>query len=124
MSRIESFRNAFRGARIVFTTQPNARIHVAFLAVVVGAGVLLDVGGWDWCWLVTAITMVVVTEVINTAIEILGDAVSEGKYDPRVGRAKDVAAAAVLLAAMGAVVIGVIIFVPHLLDVVVGETGR
>jgi len=116
--------HAFRGARIVFATQPNARLHLLATAAVVVAGAALDLGGWEWCWVAIAVTMVLVSEALNTAVEILGDAVSEGKHDPLVGRAKDVAAGAVLFAAIGAAVIGVIIFVPHVLEVVVGDRGR
>lgn len=123
MSRIESFRHAFRGLRPLFASQPNARIHLVLASIAIAAGVALQLPASDWCWVAAAITMVLVTEALNTAIETLGDAVSEGRRHPLVGRAKDLAAAAVLLAAMGAVAIGVIIFVPHLLDVV-GVRGR
>jgi diacylglycerol kinase (ATP) len=68
----------------------------------------------EWCWIVLAIVAVWSAEALNTAIEFLTDVASPG-FHPIAGRAKDVAAGAVLIAAIGAVAIGVLVLGPHLL---------
>jgi diacylglycerol kinase (ATP) len=90
-------------------TQANARIHLAVSAVVIGVGCALRVTPQDWCWLIAAMGAVWVAEALNTAVELLADAACPEQH-PLVGRAKDVAAGAVLLAACGAVGIGVCVF--------------
>ena len=106
--RIESFRNAGAGIAHTFASQTNAKIHaVATLAVVV-LGLFLGISFADWCWLVLAIAMVWVAECLNTALELLADATSPDPH-PLVGRAKDAAAGAVLCAAIGAALIGLLV---------------
>lgn len=112
--RLESFRHAFRGVGAVFASQPNARIHAAVTAAVCALGALLGVSAADWRWLVAAIAMVWVAELMNTALEWLADATSPERQ-PLVGKAKDAAAGAVLLAAVAAATIGLLVFVPRLL---------
>jgi len=90
-------------------TQAHARIHLAATAGVVAAGVWLRVSAQDWCWLILAMGAVWVAEALNTAVELLADAACP-EFHPLVGRAKDVAAGAVLLAALAAVGIGVCVF--------------
>ena len=72
----------------------------------------LDVNRQDWLWLVLAITLVWISEAINTAIEYLCDVVSS-EFSHSAKLAKDIAAAAVLIAAIAAVIIGVIVFIPY-----------
>ena len=67
----------------------------------------------EWCALVLAMAMVLTAETLNTAIEAIADLVSPG-FHPLAGRAKDVAAGAVLIAALGSVAIGLLVFGPHL----------
>jgi diacylglycerol kinase (ATP) len=107
------FRHAARGAATLVATQSNARIHLAVTAVVALLALALDLSPGEWCWLVGAAALVWTAEALNTSIEILGDAASGGIHHPLVGKAKDVAAAGVLLAAMGAALIGVIILLPQ-----------
>ena len=111
--RLRSFANAAAGVRVMFTSQPNARIHAAASVVVVVAGAAFGVSLAEWCWLVLAMALVWAAEGFNTAIEALADAVHPER-DPGVGRAKDVAAGAVLLAAIGAAVIGALVLGPYL----------
>ena len=113
-SRIESFRCAFRGLGTLLASQPNARIHAAATVAVCALGLALGIGASDWLWLVVAIALVWVAEALNTALEYLADAGVPGRH-PLVGKAKDVAAAGVLIAAIAAVVIGAIVFAPALL---------
>ena len=112
--RLRSFGHAFCGVSTLFRTQPHARLHLAATVAVVAAGMLFKVSTEEWCWLVLAIMAVLSAEAFNTALEFLADAVHPEKH-PLVKNAKDVAAAAVLVSAIGAAVIGFSIFSPHLL---------
>lgn len=106
--RLRSFGFAFAGLRAVLTTQPNAWIHALATLLVVGLGLFLDVGRHDWCWLVAAIAVVWLAESFNTALESLADAAIPDSH-PLVRRAKDSAAAAVLVAAIAAALIGLLV---------------
>ena len=109
-----SFRHAFRGLSLLFSSQRNARIHLAVSICVLTAGILARISKTDWALLVLAIGLVISAEALNTAIEILSDRITL-ESDPAIGRAKDVAAGAVLAAAACAIVLGLLVFVPHLL---------
>lgn len=78
------------------------------------AGVLLDIDRGDWLWIVLAIGWVWMAEAFNTAIERLADRVSTER-DPQIGIVKDLAAAGVLVSAIGAGVIGVLVLGPKAL---------
>ena len=92
--------------------QHNAWIHAAVTLVVIGAGFFFDLSPREWCWILLALTTVWTAEALNTAFEFLADAASP-EFHPLVRDAKDVAAGAVLITAVGASIIGVIIFWPH-----------
>ena len=111
--RIESFGYAFKGIATLFISEPNARIHAAVLSLVVLAGFYFQIERSEWLTIVLISALVLSAEAMNTAIEFVVDLVSPD-YHPLAGKAKDVAAAAVLLAAFGAVVIGLIIFLPKI----------
>ena len=105
-------RCAFNGLGLVFRSQDSARIQlIAALAVVV-LGVLLRVSAPEWCALVLAMALVLTAEALNTSIELIVDLASP-EFHVLAGRAKDVAAGAVLIAALGSVAIGLLVFVPH-----------
>jgi diacylglycerol kinase (ATP) len=110
--RAFSFRHAFRGIALVLRTQHNAWIHLVATAIVVIAGLLTGLTWIEWCVLVLAIGLVWTAEALNTAIEFLADEVSTEKRD-LIGQAKDAAEAGVLLASIGAAMVGLIVFVPH-----------
>ena len=112
-SRIESFGYAARGLVALVATQANARIHLAATVAVVAAGFALDVSASDWRWLVAAICAGWAAEAGNTAVESLADAVHPQSH-PLVGRAKDCAAGAVLVTAIGAAITGGLVLGPHL----------
>ena len=95
-------------------TQHNAWVHAVATGVVIAMGVVLRLSPGEWCWIVLAIVAVWTAEALNTAFEFLTDVASPG-FHPVAGKAKDVAAGAVLLAACGAVVIGLLVLGPHLL---------
>lgn len=112
MNRLQSFKFAFKGLLTLVKTQPNARIHLLATLAVIIAGILLQVTAGEWCWLVLAMMAVWVAEAINTAIEQLADVVSPD-FHSGIARVKNLAAAAVLIAAVGAVVIGILVLGPH-----------
>jgi len=114
-ARLRSFVCAARGVRTMLASQHNAWIHAAATVMVVAAGVVLGVGRFEWLALVFAIVSVWTAESLNTAFEFLCD-VAQPDFHSLVARAKDVAAAAVLICAVGAVVIGVLVFAPYLLE--------
>ena len=112
-SRLRSFRFALRGLRAMLRSQHNAWIHALATLAVVAAGLLLRIDAGEWVAITLAIVAVWTAEALNTALEALGDAASP-EFHPRVELAKDVAAGAVLIAAVGAAVVGALVFVPRL----------
>jgi diacylglycerol kinase (ATP) len=113
-ARARSFGFAFRGIVTLLATQHNAWLHAAATVAVVALGVALGVSRLEWALLVFAIALVWTAEGLNTALEWLCD-VAAPEYNPLVKKAKDVAAAAVLLAAIGSALIGLLVFGPRLL---------
>jgi diacylglycerol kinase (ATP) len=111
--RIRSIRCALAGIRVMVMSQQNAWLHAAATILVVIAGLLARLNGAEWCWIVLAIVAVWTAEALNTAFEFLTD-VASPQFHPLAAKAKDVAAGAVLISAAGAVIIGAIVFAPHL----------
>jgi diacylglycerol kinase (ATP) len=112
-ARAQSFVDAGRGIALLIAHEPNARLHAAATIAVIGLGAWLGLSRAEWCWIALAIALVWVAEGLNSALEALADAVHPER-DPRIGRAKDVAAGAVLVAAIASAVIGALIFGPRL----------
>jgi diacylglycerol kinase len=110
-TRISSFKYALQGLIYVLKTQTNAQIHVFATFCVAIIGYFSHISITEWCVLVGMIGLVISMETMNTALEALVDLVSP-EHNRLAGIAKDVAAAAVLVAAMAAVVVGLLIFVP------------
>jgi len=107
--RLQSFRYAARGVAAMIRSEPNARIHALAAVLVSAAGFGFGIERGEWLAIVLAIGGVLVAEGFNSAFESLCDVASPGR-DSRVERAKDVAAGAVLLAALAALAVGVIVF--------------
>ena len=110
---VASFGNALRGLRTLLATQANARIHAVATVLVIAAGFWFALTRMEWCAVVAAIGLVWTAEGLNTALEFLTDLVSP-EHHPLAGKAKDVAAGAVLAASIAAAAIGAIIFGPKL----------
>lgn len=89
------------------------RLHFVATLLVAGLGLWLRLAGWEWCAVIGAFALVWTAEIFNTAIEALVDLLSPERR-PLAGKVKDLAAGAVLAAALGAVAIGAVIFVPKL----------
>lgn len=111
---IRSFGFAFAGVGAMLRTQRNAQIHTVAMIVVVAAGGLFGVTADEWIALILATALVLALEGLNTALEAVVDLVSPQPH-PLAKKAKDVAAGAVLIGAIGAALVGCIIFLPRLL---------
>ena len=112
--RIRSGTHALHGIIEMLKSQHNAWIHLMATVCVIVAGAVLGVSTTQWCLLVLVITTVWVAEGLNTAFEFLCD-VASPEFHPLVKKSKDVAAGAVLLSAVGAVAVGLIIFIPYVI---------
>lgn len=110
--RLKSFRYAFSGLRVLLKSQHNAWIHLTAAAGIIALGFILQISRPDWCRLTIAIVMVLAAEAFNTALEFLADALHPEQH-PLIGKAKDAAAGAVLLTAIGAAVIGLLTLGPY-----------
>ncbi|MDH6313297.1 diacylglycerol kinase (ATP) [Parabacteroides sp. PFB2-10] len=113
--RIAGFKYAFQGLKRLFTHEANSWIHAFAAVCVVVAGFLFRIAAWEWVAVVAAIGFVLAAEAFNSAIERLGDAITE-QPNNYIKHAKDLAAAAVLIAAITAAVIGLLVFLPKLID--------
>lgn len=111
-ARLRSFFFAARGIKIMFVSQHNAWIHAVATVLVIALGLLAGLTRLEWFVLVLAIVAVWMAESINTAFEFLCD-VTSPEFHPLVEKAKDVAAGAVLITAIGATAIGLLVFVPY-----------
>lgn len=112
--RLKSFSHAFNGLKILVTQEHNSRIHFLAAIIVISTALFLKVSSYEWIALIFAIGCVIVTEIINSAIENVADFISPEKNE-KIKVIKDLSAAAVLIASFTAVVIGLIIFAPKLL---------
>lgn len=119
-ARLRSFVYAGRGIGAMMASQHNAWIHAAATIWVVGLGLALGIQRLDWMALVIAMVSVWAAEAINTAFELLCD-VASPDFHPGVEAAKDVAAGAVLICAIGAAITGVLVLGPPLMTVLFGS---
>lgn len=111
---LRSFAAAWAGLAHAVRTQRNMRIHMGFAIAVAAAAAILRVSRWEACLLTIVVALVLALELLNTALEAAIDLCSPQRQ-PLARIAKDTAAAAVLVAAGASVMIGVVVFVPHLL---------
>lgn len=114
-SRYNSFKFALKGLAAVFRNEPNMHLHVMASVVVVVMAYRFEVTRTEWCLLILCIGLVWMAEAFNTALETLTNLVSPGHH-PLAGKTKDIAAGAVLLAAITAAIVGVVIFWPYWLQ--------
>ena len=112
LARLSSFRHAARGLSLLLRETHNARIHALATLGVAALAVYLDVSRADWALLTLAVGLVWAAEAANSALEYLADAAVPERH-PLVGKAKDVAAAAVLICALAAAAVGLLVFLPH-----------
>ena len=112
--RIQSFTYALTGIATLLREQQNAWVHLLATLLVIGFGLWFSVSATDWSLVIIAIVLVWMAEALNTAIELVCDRVSP-EYHPLVKKAKDIAAGAVLVTAVGAAIIGLVVFLPYLI---------
>jgi diacylglycerol kinase len=117
-SRVLSFRYAFKGVSRFFREEPNTRIHLAATAGVAAGIFYFHIAGAELLALLIVTGAVWAAEIMNTAIEHLVDFVSPG-FHPKAGLIKDLAAGAVLVVSITALITGLIIFLPKILDHVI-----
>jgi diacylglycerol kinase (ATP) len=110
---VASFRYAFAGLSYLLRTQPNARIHLLITLAVVIVGLWVGLPARDWAVIALTVGLVLVAEAFNTALEALVDLVCPEQH-PLAGVVKDVGAGAVTLAALAAVMVGVLVLGPPL----------
>jgi len=111
-NRLKSFKYAFRGIGTLLATQMNARIHLIALVIVIVAGFHVNLNLGEWALIALSVGMVLSAEAMNSALEFLADHTAPQWHDS-VQKAKDLAAGSVLLAAVGALVVGLLVFIPH-----------
>lgn len=109
-----SFGFAFEGLNHAWRTQRHLRIHTGVAILAAGAGLLLTISAVEWAILLAMVVLVFSLELLNTVVEVVVDMVQPAHH-PSAKAAKDMAAAAVLVAAIGAVLVAAAILLPHLL---------
>ena len=112
---INSFKYAIQGFFSALKTERNMKIHIALALIVIIMGAWLNISTIEWIVCVILIALVIAGELINTAIETVVDIAMPQKNE-KAKKAKDISASAVLVLAIGSVVIGLIIFVPKILN--------
>ena len=117
--RIRSFGYAGKGIAAFVKSEPNAWIHAVATVLVIAFGLYFQLTKIEWCLIIFSIFSVWSAEAFNTAIEHLADTIST-EHHPLIGKAKDIAAGAVLLSAIGALLIGIMIIGPYLLTMFLG----
>ncbi|HOM63376.1 MAG TPA: diacylglycerol kinase family protein [Dysgonamonadaceae bacterium] len=110
--RILSFKYAFRGIKVLVHETPNSRIHTILAIMAITLGFVFRISTTEWIAICIVIGLVFAMEAINTAIETLADYACNKQIDSRIAKAKDLAAAGVLMAAIAALVVGIIVFLP------------
>lgn len=111
--RIHSFRYAFRGIGTVIKSEINMQIHLVVALLVIVAGLVLNISVIEWLLCLICFALVLGAEMLNTAIEKAVDLASPD-YHELAGKAKDIAAGAVLIVSILVAVVGLIIFVPKI----------
>lgn len=113
--RLKSFSFAFSGLKTLWKEEHNFRIHFLAAFVVIVAGFIFKISAFEWVSVILSIGFVFSAEIINTSIENLSDFVSPSKNN-RIKKVKDISAAGVLIAAIAALIVGLVIFLPKILQ--------
>jgi diacylglycerol kinase len=111
---VKSFHYSIKGLSKTFRDEPNLRIQSIIAIMVIIAGCLLRLRTWEWTMIIFAIGLVIITELVNSAVERITD-VLKPRINGYVKEIKDIMAAAVFVSALIAVAVGLIVFLPYLL---------
>jgi diacylglycerol kinase len=114
-SRLKSIGPAFHGIGTMLKYEHNTRIHILILILVIVAGILFQISATDWMAILFVSGLVFASECFNTAVEYLSDMITDERNE-NIRRAKDVAAAGVLISSAVSAMAGLIIFIPELLE--------
>ncbi len=112
--RLSSFKYAFTGLKQLILTERNAKVHVMAAILAIALGLWLKLSATEWCLIILCVISVLGMEGVNTCVELLADFIHPEKHD-KIKIIKDIAAGAVLIAASGTAIIGLIIFTPKLI---------
>jgi len=110
-ARLRSFKFAFRGGWLLFTTEPSVTVQIVIAIIMTAVGFVVDISATEWMFQFLAIGLVLVAEAANTAVEKLSDFVHP-EYHKDIGFIKDIAAGAPAYASLIAIIIGCIIYIP------------
>lgn len=105
-----TFKNARKGFRLVLKSELNIRIHVTIAFLVIFLALIVKFSALEFCILLFVIGLVIVAEMLNTAIEFTLDSIYHNRYSRMVGMAKDISAGAVMFATIISILVGVILF--------------
>lgn len=108
----KKFGDAGRGVVQGIRGQNSFAVHLTMALAVIVAGVVFQLSLLEWCLVLLCITWVITCELFNSSLEFLAQAIDR-RHNPWVGRALDVASGAVLMASIGAAVVGALIFLSH-----------
>ncbi|UZH55457.1 diacylglycerol kinase family protein [Salinimicrobium tongyeongense] len=111
--RIKGGGYAMKGAWLLLRHEPSIQVQFVIAVIMTIAGFFFEITSTEWIMQIFAIGLVMATEGVNTAIENIADFV-HADYHVKIGRIKDVAAGAVFFAAVAAVIIGLIIYIPYI----------
>ena len=113
-----SFKYAIEGIWTSFKTERNMKIHIFIMILVIIAGIILKINKSEWIICIILFAIVIGSELFNTSIETIVDMVMPEKNE-KAKIAKDVSAGAVLVVAIGAAILGLVIFVPRILNILI-----
>lgn len=102
--------NAFKGIRLALKSEKNIRTHFAVALLVMASGIVFQFTPVEFCILLIAIAIVIIAEMMNSAIEFSLDAIYHNRYCKLVGMAKDIAAGAVMIATFISIAIGILLY--------------
>lgn len=117
---INSFKYAFSGVISAFKTERNMKIHVSVMILVILCGIIFKLETWEWIVCICLFALVIGGELFNTAIEIVVD-LAMPKINDKAKKSKDIAAGGVLVLAIGSAIIGLIIFIPKIINLFIGR---
>lgn len=105
-----TMRNSFKGIRLALKSERNVRVHFVAAVLVIVSGIVLKFSPAEFCLLLLTIALVIIAEMMNSAIEFSLDAIFHNRYSKLVGMAKDIAAGAVMVATFISIAIGILLF--------------
>lgn len=115
---INSFKYAICGLKSAYKREQNLKVHIMIMIIVIIAGIVLKIDKMEWIICIILFAIVIGTELMNTAIEAIVDMVMP-EINAKAKFIKDVSASSVLVFAMGSAIIGLIIFIPKIISIIV-----